>query len=145
MLYVLMTIGGERYGVECSYIVEVIPAVHLSEPSQGNPAVVCGDVNYHGKKIPVVDGGLLLRGRSSHRSLSTRIAIMTILDERDANAIGLLAEGMTETVKSLIEEASEFREEEYRGDSIEIAQERSSERSFRILNPRYIRKVALYR
>lgn len=145
MLYVLMTIGEERFGVDSTYIVEVVPAVHLLAPTQGNPTMVCGEVNYHGKRIPVIDGALLLLGQPSLRSLSTRILIIDIPDEKQSSMLGLLAEGMTETVKSLIEEASEFREEEYRGTNIEIAQERASERGFRILNPRYVRKVALLR
>jgi chemotaxis-related protein WspB len=145
MLYVLMTICGERYGVESAGVIEVVPAVNLMPATQGNAALVCGEFNYHGIRIPVVDGGVLLAGQPSRRRLSTRVLIFDIQDENERRHIGLMAEEMTETIKYVAEEYSEYRAEEKSGNTIEIAQERANMRGFRILNTRYIRRVAFYR
>ena len=145
MLYVLMTIAGERYGVESKNVIEVVPAVQLEVATQGNPELVCGELSYHGNPVPVVDGGLLLTGRVSHHSLSTRIVILDVSeDDNERCLLGFLAEEMTETVKNTSVQSHDYTEDELNGESMEIAYEQVATRGFHIINTRYVKRVALY-
>ena len=146
MLYVLMTIAGERYGVESKNVVEVVPAVQLEVATQGNPELICGELNYHGDSVPVVDGGLLLTGSVSNPSLSTRIVILDVSVDGDSGRclLGFLAEEMTETVKNTSVQAHDYTEDELSGESMEIAYEQVATRGFHIINIRYVKRVALY-
>ena len=146
MLYVLMTIAGERYGVESKNVIEVVPAVQLEVATQGNPELICGELNYHSNSVPVVDGGVLLTGCVSHQSLSTRIVILDVSMDEDSEQclLGFLAEEMTETVKNTSIQAHDYTEDELSGESMEIAYEQVATRGFHIINTRYIKRVALY-
>jgi len=140
VLYVLMTICGERYGVEGSAIVEIIPAVELMSTERATQPFLCGYFNYHGERVPVVDSGLLMSGRPSIKSLSTRIAIIMIPGDDDRPCVlGLMAEEMTETEKCKLErfEGDSEGYEEY-SHSVEILSGSSEKRGFRILNTRYL-------
>ncbi len=143
MLYVLMTISGERYGVEGSSVVEVIPAVHLTPTDYSGDSLSLGTFNYHGENVVVVDGGLLISGRTSAQSLSTRIAILALPDSDQRHLLGIMAEEMTETLKYDVENMSDYRAEEKLANNIEIVSASSNQRGFRILNIYYIFKTVL--
>ncbi len=143
MLYVLMTISGERYGVEASSVVEVIPAVRLTPAGYSGDSLSLGVFNYHGEKVVVVDGGLLISGRASTQSLSTRIAILTLSNGARRHLLGIMAEEMTETVKYEVEDMSDYRAEEKLAKNIEIVSASSSQRGFRILNIHYLFRTVL--
>jgi chemotaxis signal transduction protein len=82
--------GDDQYAVSCRDVVEVIPNIQTK-----------GAVEYHGKKVPVVDFTAIQTGRSSHPALSTRIIL---LNTGKDSVTGLTAEKVLRT-ESFPEEA----------------------------------------
>ncbi len=62
MLFLLLQIGEDRYGMEADRVVEVIPPVRLKELPQA-PRGVAGIFDYHGQLVPVLDLSDLSIGR----------------------------------------------------------------------------------
>jgi chemotaxis-related protein WspB len=96
MLLLLFQAGACRYGIDACDVVEVIPPVACKSLPNA-PSFVAGLVNYRGAVVPVVDLTCLLGGQPSQRRLSTRI-ILARYGGAGEHVLGLLAEGVTETV-----------------------------------------------
>ena len=133
-----MTISGERYGLEGTFVIEVVPAIELSPPHTEASPVVCGEFAYHGERVPVIDGGLLVSGRVSTKSLSTRIVILSLEFSQNRQLFGLMAEEMTETTQL---KSNIVDERQYCDTKLETATEQALVRGFRIINPFYLHKL----
>lgn len=98
MLLLQFQAGKDRYGLDVSRIIEVIPMVLCRPLPHADPAVA-GLFDYHGTLVPVIDLSILLTGEASRPLFSTRV-IMVDYQGRDGedHALGLLAERVTETV-----------------------------------------------
>jgi chemotaxis-related protein WspB len=108
MLLLVFQAGRERYGLDVSRIVEVIPAP-LLRPVPWAPEHVAGLFDYHGAIVPVIDMSRILAGESARMLLSTRVVLV---DYDGSNVLGLLAERATETVS--------FREEDWRPSGLAV-------------------------
>ncbi|MDX8381048.1 MAG: chemotaxis protein CheW [Ghiorsea sp.] len=105
MLLLCFSMGGERYALDATAVVEVIPLVRLKRLPT-TPDWVSGIIKYHGHVIPVIDLCALNLGRKVERLLSTRIIIIQfIAKDGSEHLLGLLAEQVTETVNK---DADEF-------------------------------------
>lgn len=99
MLFLLFQIGKDRYGLEASQIVEILPLVTLKEIPQA-PRGVAGIFNYHGVLVPVIDLSELTTGHLSAARLSTRLILVDYpIDAEKPHVLGLMAEMATETVR----------------------------------------------
>jgi len=97
--------GGERFALDATTVVEVIPLVRLRR-LPATPDWVSGIIKYHGRAIPVIDLCTLHLGRKVERLLSSRIIIIQFSGKDNSeHLLGLLAEQVTETVER---EAAEF-------------------------------------
>jgi chemotaxis-related protein WspB len=98
MLLLQFQAGKERYGMEVSRVIEVIPMVVFRPLPHADPTVA-GLFNYRGTMVPVIDLTVLLEGAASRPLFSTRI-ILVDYPGRDGehHILGLLAERVTETV-----------------------------------------------
>jgi chemotaxis-related protein WspB len=95
MLFLLFQIGQDRYALEASRVVEVVPLLELKQLSQAPPGVA-GIFNYRGRPLPAVDLAALTLGRPARDLLSTRIIIVNYPDEAGTNRLlGLIAEHAT--------------------------------------------------
>ena len=128
MLFVLVTIGGERYGIEGTKIHEIVPCVKLETLQNGNSFVSHG-LSYHGKIIPVIDVSSVLKNQPSHKSLSTRIVIVATQQGPGEDFVGLIAEEVTETANyrnweavdmTSMDEGQCIREVQREGDAAEV-------------------------
>jgi chemotaxis-related protein WspB len=54
MLMLIFQVGDERYAIETSQIVEIVPMVMLQKATSALPDYVAGAFNYQGKVIPVI-------------------------------------------------------------------------------------------
>ena len=108
MLLLVFQAGEERFGLDVSGIVEVVPAPVL-RPVPSAPDYVAGLFDYHGAIVPVIDMSRLLAGESARMLLSTRVVLVNY---GGANILGLLTERATETVA--------FREEDERPSGIAV-------------------------
>jgi chemotaxis-related protein WspB len=112
MLFLLFQIGKERYCLDVSRVVEVVPMVRF-ESIPHAPPYVAGLFNYRGAVVPVIDLAALLRDEPCRPLLSTRIILVDYAgSHRERHTLGLLAERVTETVSC--------REEEFRPSGIEV-------------------------
>ncbi len=89
----LFEVAGQRYGLDISRVVEVVPAVHL-RTIPGVPAHVTGLCRYRGSLVPVLDLSQMLGGPPSVPRYSTRLVIVQHKGPAgQQQLLGLLAEG----------------------------------------------------
>lgn len=103
MLLLSFNIGEERYVIETTSVIEIVPLVVLKK-IPGSEKMVAGMLNYHGQAIPVIDINALCDGDDIKRTLTSRIILVNYNNTR---VIGLLAEKVTETIQL---DESEFKE-----------------------------------
>ncbi len=99
MLFLLFQLGNDRYALEASRVVEVVPLLALKQFPQA-PRGVAGIFNYRGRPVPAVDLSDLTLGRPASERLSTRIIIVKYPDQRGGHhLVGLVAEHATEMLR----------------------------------------------
>ena len=99
MLFLLFQLGKDRYALEASRVVEVVPLLEMKQLPQA-PKGVVGIFNYRGHPVPAVDLSALTLGQPARERFSTRIIIVNYPDDGGANRLlGLIAEHATETVR----------------------------------------------
>ena len=100
MLYLLFQLGADRYALEVSRVVEVVPLLDLRRLPQA-PKGVAGVFNYRGLPVPAVDLSELTLGQPSSERLSTRIIVVKHADAAgQERLLGLVAENATETLRA---------------------------------------------
>lgn len=87
MLVLPLRAAGDRYGVRCTDVVEVLPALQVRRLPHA-PAYLAGLFTYRGAMTAAVDLGLLFGGAKVRPALSTRMVIVRC----SAGKIGLFAE-----------------------------------------------------
>jgi chemotaxis-related protein WspB len=99
VLFILFQIGADRYALEASRVVEVIPLLEL-RPVPNAPRGVAGLFNYRGNTIPAVDLPKMITGRAAAERLTTRILIVRTDPGRGTDGLlGLIAERATTTLR----------------------------------------------
>jgi chemotaxis-related protein WspB len=99
MLFLLFQLGKDRYALDASRVVEVVPLVALKQLPQA-PKGVAGIFNYRGRPVPAVDLSELTFGQPARERLSTRIIIIKYPGEGAADRLlGLVAEHATEMLR----------------------------------------------
>lgn len=99
MLFLLFQVGQDRFALEASHVVEIIPLLKLKRIPQA-PRSVAGLFNFRGRPVPAVDLCELTANRSSEELLSTRIIVVEYPDAAgDRHLLGLIAEQATNVVR----------------------------------------------
>jgi chemotaxis-related protein WspB len=105
MLFLLFHIGTERYVLEASRVIEVLPLVNLKKIPQA-PKGFAGLMNYRGRPVPAIDLCELTLGEPARERLSTRIILVKYPQEGESDrVVGLIAEHATEMLRK---EPNEF-------------------------------------
>ena len=94
MIYLLFTIGADRYALEAGRVVEVLPRTELKKVPQ-TPAGIAGILDYYGAPVPVVDLSAMALDIPAKESMSTRLLVVRYGE----NLLGILAESATETIR----------------------------------------------
>lgn len=95
MLILGLSIGDERYGVEATKVIEVVPLIALRKIPLADQCIR-GIFNYRGHPTPVVDLCQLFEKRDCVNNLSTRIIIVEYTALTGIKrCIGLIAENIT--------------------------------------------------
>jgi chemotaxis-related protein WspB len=98
MLMLLFHLGNTRYAIPGAEVVEVAPRVALEAVARA-PRYVAGLLDYRGRHVPVIDLCQVLTDRACRNTFTTRIIIVDYpLAQRGTRMLGLLAEGVTETL-----------------------------------------------
>lgn len=99
MLFLLFQLGKDRYVLDASRVVEVLPLLELKKIPQA-PRGVAGLFNYRGQPVPAVDLSLLTFDQPAGERLSTRIIVMNYQDRLGKNLLlGLIAEHATGMIR----------------------------------------------
>src|SRR6266850_7265452 len=99
MLFLLFQLGNDRYALEASRVVEVVPLLALKQLPQA-PKGVAGIFNYRGQPVPAVDLCTLALGQPARERLSTRIIIVKLPGAGGTELlVGLVAEHATEMLR----------------------------------------------
>jgi chemotaxis-related protein WspB len=99
MLYLLLELGNDRYALDASQVVKVLPLVDFKCIPRAITGVA-GLFNYHGTPIPLLDLTELNLGRPSQTRMSTRIILTNYIEESgERHLIGFMAERVTETIR----------------------------------------------
>jgi chemotaxis signal transduction protein len=91
----LLSMGGARYALAVSHVIEVLPLAAL-QPCPGAPAYVAGMVDYRGTPLVTYDLCLLHAGRRAALRLTTRILIVRGAEGQAPP--GLIAEHVDRTI-----------------------------------------------
>ena len=75
VLFLVVQLGGDRYAIATSQVVEVMPLVRL-KALPGAPAGTAGLMSYRGVALPVVDLPLLFTGTPAPATTGTRIVVV---------------------------------------------------------------------
>src|SRR5262249_24703680 len=96
MLFLLFQLGTDRYALEASRVVEVVPLLEMKRlPSA--PKGVAGLFNYRGHPVPAVDLRELSLGEPARERMSTPIIVVKCPGADGAEQLlGLIAEQATE-------------------------------------------------
>ena len=119
----LFRVGQERYALDTTSVVEVIPKVDLL-PYHGTQPIVAGRFNYQGQIVPVLDLSQFLGDKPCPSVLSSRIIIVAIArpDRYHKRLLGLLVEKATETLSGdrvdLAEDSIKLAQRPYLGDVV---------------------------
>ncbi|HWY77849.1 MAG TPA: chemotaxis protein CheW, partial [Verrucomicrobiae bacterium] len=99
MMFLLFYLGQDRYAIEASRVVEVLPLVELKRIPE-SPQGVAGLFNFRGQPVPAVDLSQLTLGQPAAECLSTRLIVVNYPDEKGRqHPLGLIAERATELIR----------------------------------------------
>jgi chemotaxis-related protein WspB len=105
MLFLLFSLGRDRYAFDVGQIAEVLPLVRIKPVPQAPPGVA-GLFSYRGQPVPIVDLSELLLGRPAPARLSTRLILVHYPNSHGSSRLlGLIAEHATDTMRR---EAGDF-------------------------------------
>lgn len=95
LLFLLFTLGEQRFALPAREVVEVLPLVPLKAIPQA-PAWVGGVFAYRGQVVPVIDVRQLALGSPAVRRTSTRLVLVQY---RPDQCLGLVLEHASETLR----------------------------------------------
>jgi chemotaxis-related protein WspB len=100
MLLLLFKLQEDAYAIDSAKVIEVIPFL-LTQKIPMTPKFITGMANYRGNPVPVLDLGQLLNDQPCRQQMSTRIILTSLsVGHQFRKIVGLLAENVTETVKT---------------------------------------------
>ncbi len=95
MLFLLFSLGRERYALEARRVLEVLSLMRL-EPLPQAPRGVVGMIRYRGRPVPAVDLSELKLGYPAARRPGSRIVLTHCPDPTANDLVGLVTEGPLE-------------------------------------------------
>lgn len=91
--YLTFTLGGESYGIEIQYVIEIIGTQPITEVPE-LPTYIRGIINLRGKIVPVMD--VRLRFKKQFKEYNDRTCII-VIDIKEAS-IGLIVDSVSEVI-----------------------------------------------
>jgi chemotaxis-related protein WspB len=99
MLFVVFQLGKDRYALEASRVVEVLPLLKIKRLPRA-PKGVAGVFVYRGRAVPAVDLAELTLGQPALERMSTRIIVVNYPDPGGkVHLLGLVAEHATDVLR----------------------------------------------
>jgi chemotaxis-related protein WspB len=99
MLFLLFQVGPDRYALDASRVIKVLPLVNIRKLPHV-PKAVAGVFMYRGQPVPVIDLSELTLGRPAAEQISTRIIIVNPEGpDGRKHRLGLIAERATDLLR----------------------------------------------
>ena len=99
MLYLLFTLGSNRYALDAHQIAEILPLAMLKEVPAA-PPWVAGLLPHRGQTVPVIDLNALAVGRPAQQLMSTRLVLVHYPEPGpESHLLGILVEQATGTLR----------------------------------------------
>lgn len=99
MLMLLFYVGDQAYAIDCQYVFEVVPYIHLEKHSKSLD-YVSGLANFEGRPVTVVDFSKLIDGPPATFYLHTRIIFLVDNPESPSfSSLGIIAEKVIEVTE----------------------------------------------
>jgi chemotaxis-related protein WspB len=99
-LFLMFCIGNERYALQATDVVEVLPRLSL-KPIARTPSWVAGVFAWRGVVVPVIDLCALTFGQSAEARTSTRLVLVQYRPgaQQTGQVLGLILEQATDTLR----------------------------------------------
>jgi len=97
VLAIVFNLGEERFALEATQLLSVVPAAPLRALPGAMPGVV-GMLPFRRRHIPVVDLELLVNGVLCRERLSTRILVVDVSSATQSRWLGLRVEGALDSL-----------------------------------------------
>ena len=99
-LFLVFSIGNDRYALQATDVVEVLPRLPL-KPIARAPSWVAGVFAWRGTVVPVIDLCALAFGQSAEPRTSTRLVLVRYQSDAQhaGQVLGLILEQATDTVR----------------------------------------------
>jgi len=99
-LFLMFCIGNERYALQATDVVEVLPRLPL-KPIARTPSWVAGVFAWRGVVVPVIDLCALTFGQSAEARTSTRLVLVRYRPQAQqaGQVLGLILEQATDTLR----------------------------------------------
>ncbi|MCL6700355.1 chemotaxis protein CheW [Pseudomonas sp. T1.Ur] len=99
-LFLMFCIGNERYALQATDVVEVLPRLPL-KPIARTPSWVAGVFAWRGVVVPVIDLCALTFGQSAEARTSTRLVLVQYRPgaQQAGQVLGLILEQATDTLR----------------------------------------------
>jgi chemotaxis-related protein WspB len=99
-LFLMFCIGNERYALQATDVVEVLPRLPL-KPIARTPSWVAGVFAWRGVVVPVIDLCALTFGQSAEARTSTRLVLVQYRPgaQQTGQVLGLILEQATDTLR----------------------------------------------
>lgn len=99
MLFLLFQVGPDRFALDATRVMEVVPLVDLTKIPKA-PKGVAGLFNYRGRPVPAVDVCELALNKPARERLSIRIIVIHYPDAAgNDHLLGLIAEQATSLLR----------------------------------------------
>ena len=100
VLFLVFRIGRERYALQATDVVEVLPRLPLKSIAKA-PEWVAGVFAYRGAVVPVIDLSALTFGEAAQARTSTRLVLVNYRPDPTAETqlLGLILEQATDTLR----------------------------------------------
>jgi chemotaxis-related protein WspB len=98
MLALLFRLGSERFALDLAGLTAILPNSHI-QPIPHAPPEVCGEFNWRGRMVPVIDLRQLFFGVPCEWTLTTRLVVFRWQGKSQRGNVALRAEGITDTVE----------------------------------------------
>jgi len=99
MLFLIFHLGQDRYALDASRVVEVLPLLSIKRLPQA-PKGVAGVFMYRGQPVPAIDVSELTIGQPATERMSTRIVVVNYpAAHGQVHRLGLIAEHATDLLR----------------------------------------------
>jgi chemotaxis-related protein WspB len=99
MLFLIFSLGADRYALEASEILEVLPVPAL-KALPNTPEWVAGIASDENGTFPVIDLVALAVSRPARHVMSTRLALLAYPDRTGPHRLGVIVERATSTLRA---------------------------------------------